>query len=372
MQQESSCEKIPFYFSASLAVPFSSGGRGASAQDDSSRIRVSVVLVQLNVAVTDNKGNYVSGLGPEDFVITEDKIPQKIATFEEGNGPTRRVVDVGATAAANPCRRRRKSTAAATDPLDSAEALRRRQRLHPLRHQQLHVSRLRLRPGRHRRLRPLARRRRAKSPSTPTAATSPASATLTADRSQVLRGVRTTVAGDDAALYNCLLLTVKDAAQLTGRKVIVVFSNGPDNASMVPPEDVAELAQSTGTIIYMISTQRSRARARLHRRLRAHERGHRRQSLLRQETGRMKSRPSPPFATTSPTSTPSATTRSPIPTTAGAPSTSNSSARTCRNTTSAPAQAIASSKPPRPRKPPNKPLQNSPQHRVAHRSRFHS
>jgi Ca-activated chloride channel homolog len=82
-------------------------------------------------------------------------------------------------------------------------------------------------------------------------------ALLTTDRSQVLRGVRTTVAGDDAALYNCLLLTVKDAARYTGRKVVVVFSNGPDNASMVPPEDVAELAQSTGTAIYMISTQQA-------------------------------------------------------------------------------------------------------------------
>ena len=80
-------------------------------------------------------------------------------------------------------------------------------------------------------------------------------APLTADRKQVLQGVRNTVAGDDAALYNCLLLTVKDAARITGRKVIVVFSNGPDNASLVPPEDVAELAQSTGTIIYMVSTQ---------------------------------------------------------------------------------------------------------------------
>src|SRR5215467_4399017 len=65
---------------------------------------------------------------------------------------------------------------------------------------------------------------------------------------------RRTVAGDDAALYNSLLLTVKDAAQYSGRKVIVVFSNGPDNSSVVPPEDVAELAQSTGTVIYMIST----------------------------------------------------------------------------------------------------------------------
>jgi Ca-activated chloride channel homolog len=82
---------------------------------------------------------------------------------------------------------------------------------------------------------------------------------LTSDRSQILRGVRSTVAGDDAALYNCLLLTVKDAAQLQGRKAIVVFSNGPDNSSLVPPEDVAELAQSTGTIIYMISTQQAEA-----------------------------------------------------------------------------------------------------------------
>jgi hypothetical protein len=37
----------------------------------------------------------------------------------------------------------------------------------------------------------------------------------------------------------------------------VVFSNGPDNASSVPPEDVEELAQSNGTIIYIISTRQA-------------------------------------------------------------------------------------------------------------------
>jgi VWFA-related protein len=84
------------------------------------------------------------------------------------------------------------------------------------------------------------------------------SAPLTADRSEVVKGVRTTVAGDDAALYNSLLLTLKDASTFTGRKVVVVFSNGPDNASMVPPEDVAELAQSTGIPIYMISTREAK------------------------------------------------------------------------------------------------------------------
>ena len=38
---------------------------------------------------------------------------------------------------------------------------------------------------------------------------------------------------------------------------MVVFSNGPDNVSVVPPEDVAELAQSSGIVIYMVSTQQA-------------------------------------------------------------------------------------------------------------------
>src|ERR1700691_2064934 len=68
------------------------GGPLTGAQDDSTNIRVNVDLVQLNVAVTDSKGNYISGLGPENFAITEDKIPERIATFEEGNEPARQVL----------------------------------------------------------------------------------------------------------------------------------------------------------------------------------------------------------------------------------------------------------------------------------------
>src|SRR5215813_4985700 len=60
------------------------------AQDDQSKnrvLRVNVSLVLLNVAVTDDKGNYVTGLRPSDFQVFEDGIPQKIANFGEGNGP---------------------------------------------------------------------------------------------------------------------------------------------------------------------------------------------------------------------------------------------------------------------------------------------
>jgi len=81
---------------------------------------------------------------------------------------------------------------------------------------------------------------------------------LTADRNQVLRGVRSTTAGDDPALYNALLLTLKDAGHFPGRKVVVVFSNGPDRASMVAPEDISELAQSESIPIYVISTREAK------------------------------------------------------------------------------------------------------------------
>src|SRR6202795_4712024 len=67
----------------------------AMAQEAETKIRVEVNMVQLNVAVMDSKGNYVTGLRPSDFTVTEDGIPQKVATFGEGNEPTRRVTSDG-------------------------------------------------------------------------------------------------------------------------------------------------------------------------------------------------------------------------------------------------------------------------------------
>ena len=44
-------------------------------------LHVVVNLVQLNVAVTDKNGNYITGLHPKDFAIVEDGIAEKVATF---------------------------------------------------------------------------------------------------------------------------------------------------------------------------------------------------------------------------------------------------------------------------------------------------
>jgi len=222
-----------------------------AAQDDVTHLRVNVDLVQLNVAVTDRKGNYVGGLRPEDFVISEDKIPEKISTFEEGNGfihnpgqghdlgPSD---DVQVSSPARGSSGAKILSAAGADIFilfDTSNYMYRgfvyaQDAISDFVRSMDDASKIAF----YSYSRDLSR-----------------ATLLTPDRFRVVNGVRSTVAGDDAALYNSLLLTVKDAAPLTGRKAIVVFSNGPDNASSVPPEDVAELAQSTGTIIYIVSTR---------------------------------------------------------------------------------------------------------------------
>jgi len=231
-----------------------------AAQDEPSHFRVNVVLVQLNVAVTDSKGNYISGLHPQDFAISEDNIPQKIATFEEGNEVSRQLTEPASSASEEvlpaPAKAPETEPAAPVHSLagvqlpavtganvfilfDTSNYMYRsfvyaQDAITDFVRSMNDASKIAF----YSYSRNLSR-----------------AASLTTDRFRVVSGVRTTVAGDDAALYNSLLLTVRDAAPLRGRKAIVVFSNGPDNASSVPPEDVAELAQSTGTIIYIVSTR---------------------------------------------------------------------------------------------------------------------
>ena len=127
------------------------------------RLRVNVNLVQLNVAVTDSKGNYITGLRPEDFVITEDKIPQKTGHVRRGQlqPASRRAQLPHPERAKLQANSRGQRTTAADHQLFGCQdfAAGGRQRLHPVRYQQLHVPRICLRAGCHLRLRALHGRR---------------------------------------------------------------------------------------------------------------------------------------------------------------------------------------------------------------------
>lgn len=228
-----------------------SAGSPSHAQDDQSNkpvVRVNVNLVLLNVAVTDNKGHYVTGLRPSDFEVLEDSIPQSISTFGEGDAPQRAVdqtLDSRLEGTTQPEEQHSESVLAGANVFILFDTSNYMYRSFAIAQDAIaEFARSLDSPERlafYSYSRDLYR-----------------AALLTNDRTQVLRGVRSTVAGDNPALYNALLLTLKDAGQYSGRKVVVVFSNGPDTASMVAPEDISELAQSEGIPIYVISTNEAK------------------------------------------------------------------------------------------------------------------
>jgi Ca-activated chloride channel family protein len=210
--------------------------------------RTKVDLVVLTFTVTDSKGRYVNGLKPGDFRILEDGIVEKISTFADGNKPAVQVNDdgtvrplIGSIGDSKPGIDPRSDAFVGTNVfvlfdtsnfmyrgfvyaedaiadfvrgLDRADSV-----------------------AMYSFSRNLSR-----------------AAQLSRDRGEAIVGLRKVVAGDDTALYNALLLTLRDAAKVPGRKVVIVFSNGPDNASMVAPDDVRAVAEDEGIPIYVIST----------------------------------------------------------------------------------------------------------------------
>jgi len=241
------------------------------SRTDENIIRRVVDMVQLNVAVTDRQGQYVMALRPSDFVITEDGIPQKIATFEAGNTGPVSAVENGLGGAPSPAPAAAGGAAGdpsiGSSPQESGAAAG-AQAASPLTGAKVFVlfdtSNYMYKSGGFvfaqdaisEFIRSMDGPERVAFYSYSRDFTR--AAPLTSDRSEILRAVRSTVNGSDSALYNALLLTLRDAAQQTGKRAVVVFSNGPDNSSMVPPENVAELAQSLGVPIYMVSTREAR------------------------------------------------------------------------------------------------------------------
>jgi len=226
------------------------------AQDqDQTTFHVKVDMVVLGFTVTDQKGKYVNGLRPRDFRVYEDEIPQKVATFAEGDHPPSQVLENGET---RPLRSA-SSDAATSDGIPRPDII-------DLRSSSAGTNVFVLFDTSNYMYRGFVYASdaiadfirgldRADSIAVYTYSRNLNRAVLlNRDRSTAIAGLRKAVAGDDSALYNCLLLTLRDAARVPGRKVVIVFSNGPDNASMVAPDDVRAIAEDEGIPIYVIST----------------------------------------------------------------------------------------------------------------------
>ncbi len=221
----------------------------ALAQDRPT-FKVKVDMVVLSFQITDSKGHYVNGLKPKDFRILEDGITQKINTFSEGNQAPVSIAEDGTM---KPVTLPAGGSAEAETPETRAETL-------------LGTSVFVLFDTSNYMYRGFVYASDAiadfirgldRSDSVAVYTYSrnlSRAAPLSKERDNAIGGLRKAVAGDDSALYNALLLTLRDAAKVPGRKVVIVFSNGPDNASMVAPDDVRAVAEDEGIPIYVIST----------------------------------------------------------------------------------------------------------------------
>lgn len=215
--------------------------------------RIKVDMVVLSFTVTDSKGHYINGLKPSDFRLTEDGIAQKINTFGEGNKPPVQVLENGTT------RPLLASVEPSATPVDGVPGDVRSDAFTGTNVFVLFDTSNYMYRGFVYASDAIADFVRGLDKADSVAVYTfsrnlSRAAQLTHDRDHAIFGLRTAVAGDDAALYNGLLLTLRDAAKVPGRKVIIVFSNGPDNASLIAPDDVRAVAEDDGIPIYVIST----------------------------------------------------------------------------------------------------------------------
>lgn len=237
------------WFGAAVMAAGSMTGVDVAIAQEPSLFRTQVDLVVLNVTVTDRRGRYIENLSPDQFRIFEDGVPQDLSSFGEGNAAPVSIAEIQS---------RQTSIETTPPPIDVAPLID-----EPFAGTNVFIlfdtSNFMYRTFVYAEdaiadfirgldqadsvalygfSRNLTRH-----------------AELTESRLDALRGLRSSVAGDQTALYNSLLLTLRDAADVPGRKVVIVFSNGPDTASTVGPDDVGSIAEDEGIPIYVISTK---------------------------------------------------------------------------------------------------------------------
>jgi Ca-activated chloride channel family protein len=229
-----------------------SAGIWIYAQEPTPVFKAKVDLVVLSFTVTDNKGKYVNGLKPSDFKVTEDGIAETLATFSEGSRPAMQILADGTMKPLLP-------TAPEAEKIGEVAGQQGGDAFVGTNVFVLFDTSNFMYRGFVYAEDAIADFVRGLDKADSVAVYTfsrnlSRAANLTPDRGDAIMGLRKAVAGDDTALYNGLLLTLRDAAKVPGRKVVIVFSNGPDNASMVAPDDVRAVAEDEGIPIYVIST----------------------------------------------------------------------------------------------------------------------
>ena len=189
--------------------------------------RAGVELVSLNVTVTDSAARYVTDLRQEDFQVFEDGVLQNITFFTRTNLPIALglLIDTSASmetrlpiaqeAAAGFARKLRPQDLAEVIDFDSRVVI--------------------LQP-------------------------------FTNKAEELEAAIRRTSAGGSTSMYNAIYIALKDLKKVVAtnvdeirRQAIVVLSDGEDTSSLLPFEEVLDLAKRSETAIYAIGLRSNEA-----------------------------------------------------------------------------------------------------------------
>jgi Ca-activated chloride channel homolog len=186
----------------------------AHGQQSANVIRVQVRLVEVYASVYDHSGQYVQGLGRDSFQVFEDGQPQQIMNFEADSGRLSCAILLDTTGSMNEALPRVKnSIMKLIDVLanDDAVAI------------YTFDQRLVVRQD------------------------------FTTDKAAAKRAVLRTRAEGQTALFDALSEVAQEISKRPGKKALVVFSDGDDNASVLNANAAVTRAKKAGIPLYAIA-----------------------------------------------------------------------------------------------------------------------
>ena len=206
-------------------------GTQKPAEPDQPTFRAGVEVVSLNVTVTEKDGRFVSGLPQDAFSVFEDGVKQDVIFFSGTQLPTALGLLVDTSASMND-----KLPIAQKAAIGFVE----RMRAHDILTIVDFDSRAEILQG------------------------------FTSDQSELTAAIRRTTAGGSTSLYNAIYVALNEfkkirqahTEQEVRRQAIVVLSDGEDTSSLVPFEEVLELAKRSEVAIYAIGLKDGGARSR--------------------------------------------------------------------------------------------------------------
>jgi Ca-activated chloride channel homolog len=182
--------------------------------------RAGVDLVSLNVTVADGAARYVTDLAAEDFNVFEDGVKQEVTFFNHTNLPIALALLIDTSASMEP----KLPTAQ-----EAAVGFSRKLRTQDIAEIVDFDSRVVVLQG------------------------------FTNTVAELEQAIRKTSAGGSTSLYNAIYIALKDLKKAVAKNVdeirrqaIVVLSDGEDTSSLLPFEEVLDLAKRSETAIYSI------------------------------------------------------------------------------------------------------------------------